>query len=85
MQSLLDQLIFPAPSATYSHESLKGLLIYIPKFELYKPEPTNFSSSFKKRKNTLDQVQLGSILKTKVGTRGISAAPSKDHSNYNTA
>lgn len=32
MQALLDNLIFPAPSSSYTHESMMGNLIYVPKF-----------------------------------------------------
>ena len=35
MYSLVDKLIFPAPKPAYSSESLKGRLIYIPKFKDY--------------------------------------------------
>ena len=35
MYSLVDKLVFPAPKSGYSSESLKGRLIYIPKFKDY--------------------------------------------------
>lgn len=37
MQTLLDNLIFPAPSSSYTADSLAGKLIYVPKFEIYSP------------------------------------------------
>ena len=35
MHSFVDNLIFPAPKAAYSAESLRGKLIFIPKFDDY--------------------------------------------------
>ena len=32
MYQLIDALIFPAPASSYTTESLKGRLIYIPKY-----------------------------------------------------
>ena len=31
----LNSLVFPAPTPSYTHESLKGKLIYVPKFLKY--------------------------------------------------
>ena len=33
MYSIIDSLIFPAPNPSYTNESLKDNLIYIPKFK----------------------------------------------------
>ena len=35
MQNFIDNLIFPAPKCNYSSESMKGKLMYIPKFKEY--------------------------------------------------
>ena len=35
MYSLIDNLVFPAPKPTYTHEELKDQIIYIPKFRDY--------------------------------------------------
>lgn len=33
MYSIIDSLIFPAPNSSYTKESLKDHLVYIPKFK----------------------------------------------------
>ena len=37
MHSLIDNLIFPAPKASYSKDNIAGRLIFIPKFTVYAP------------------------------------------------
>ena len=31
-----NRLVFPCPRSSYTHESLKGKILYIPKFPIYK-------------------------------------------------
>lgn len=38
MYSIIDNLIFPSPKPSYTLESLRGKLIYVPKFDNYKSE-----------------------------------------------
>ena len=33
MYSIIDSLIFPAPSSKYTYDSLKGRIIYVPRFQ----------------------------------------------------
>ena len=37
MHSLIDNLIFPAPKASYTPENIGGRLLYVPKFTVYAP------------------------------------------------
>ena len=64
MYAIIDALIFPAPSTNYTHESLEGKLIYIPKYKQYVPDRKLFESennkNKRKRKNTLDVVHRDS-------------------------
>ena len=42
MYAIIDSLIFPAPNSYYTEDSLKGKLIYVPRFKKYKPnQPEN--------------------------------------------
>ena len=40
MHSLIDNLIFPAPRASYTPDTVTGRLLYVPKFKIYN-EPAN--------------------------------------------
>lgn len=54
MYSLIDNLIFPAPKSSYDYQSLKGRIIFIPKFETYKPQ-FNFQRDSAKTQKDVDQ------------------------------
>jgi len=41
----LNSLVFPAPKPSYSHESLAGKLLYIPKFVKFKKPPVKPNQS----------------------------------------
>lgn len=44
----LNRLVFPRPSSSYTHETMKGRLIYVPKFQMTEAN----SSMFNKKKPT---------------------------------
>ena len=35
----LNRIVFPSPVSSYSYESMKGKLIFVPKFPIYKESP----------------------------------------------
>lgn len=53
MYSIIDNLIFPAPKSSYDYESLKGRIIFVPKFETYKPQ-YNFQRDSTKTQKEID-------------------------------
>mmetsp|Transcript_24188 Transcript_24188/g.18417 ORF Transcript_24188/g.18417 Transcript_24188/m.18417 type:complete len:90 (+) Transcript_24188:1-270(+) len=53
----LNRLVFPRPASSYTHENMKGKLIYIPKFDMplfCKPPP---ETSFGKRRLSKQNVK----------------------------
>ena len=49
MYAIIDSLIFPAPNSYYTQESLKGKLIYVPRFS--KDDPSRPSAAVNKAPN----------------------------------